>query len=90
VLKARLRLQLATTDSKAHYPVLPYINNRTGRDAVRSKDDRLHKATIDGGRVACGHKIVPIARYPHLVFTSEDNGLRETKAKRAKAGDVRG
>jgi hypothetical protein len=33
--------------------------------------------------------MVPIARYPYLVFTSEDNRLRETKAKRAKARDVR-
>jgi hypothetical protein len=90
VLKARLRLRLATTDSEAHYPVLPYTNDRTSRDAVRGKDDRLHKATVDGGWVACGHEMVPAARYPHPVFTGEDNGLRETKAKRAKAGDVRG
>jgi hypothetical protein len=90
VLEARLRLRLATTDSKAHYPVLPYTNDRTGRDAIRGKDDRLHKATVDGGWVACGHEMVPAARYPHPVFTGEDNGLRETKAKRAKAEDVRG
>jgi hypothetical protein len=90
ILKARLRLRLATTDSKAHYPVLPYTNSKTSRDAVRGKDDRLHKATVDGGWVACGHEMVPAARYPHLVFTSKDNGLRKTKAKGAKAGDVRG
>jgi hypothetical protein len=35
----RLRPWLATTDSKAHYLVLPYTNYRTSRDAVRSKDD---------------------------------------------------
>jgi hypothetical protein len=90
VLKARLRLRLATTDSKARHPVLPYTNGKTSRDAVRGKDDRLHKVTVDGGWVACGREMVPAARYSHPVFTGEDNGLRETKAKRAKAGDVRG
>jgi hypothetical protein len=35
----RLRLWLATTDSKAHYLVLPYTNDRTSRDVGRSKDD---------------------------------------------------
>ena len=73
-----------------YYPVLSYTNDRKSKDAVRGKDDRLHKATVDGGWVACGHEMVPAARYPHTVFTGEDNGLRETKAKIAKAGDVRG
>jgi hypothetical protein len=38
----------------------------------------------------CGHEMVPAARHAHPVFTGEDNGLCETKAKRAKARDVRG
>jgi hypothetical protein len=39
VLGAGLRLRVATTDSKAYYPVFPYTNDKTSRDAVRGKDD---------------------------------------------------
>jgi hypothetical protein len=61
ILKARLRLRLATTDSKAHHSVLSYTLSRTIRDAARSEDDGLYEATIDGGGLACGDEVVPAA-----------------------------
>jgi hypothetical protein len=74
VLEARLQLRLATTDSKAHRSVLSCTLSGTSRDAVRSEDDGLYQATIDGGGLACGDEVVPAAGYLHPVFTGEDNG----------------
>jgi hypothetical protein len=72
--KARLQLQLATIDSKAHHSVLSYTLNRTSRDTVRSEDDRLYQATIDRNGLACGDEVVLIAGCPYLVLTSKDDG----------------
>jgi hypothetical protein len=74
VLETRLQLQLAMTDSKAHRSVLSCTLNRTSRDAVRSEDDGLYQATIDGGGLAYSDEVIPTVGYLHLVFTSEDNG----------------
>jgi hypothetical protein len=73
VLKARLRLRLATTDSKAHHSVLSCTLNRTSRDAVRSEDDGLYKATIDRNGLACGNEVVLTAGYPYTVLASKDD-----------------
>jgi len=75
ILKARLRLRLATTDSKAHHSVLSYTLSRTIRDAARSEDDGLYEATIDGGGLECGDEVVPAA-CPYPVLASEDWMMR--------------
>ena len=62
----------------------------TSRDAVRGKNDRLYQATIDGGGLACGDKVVSRAGRPYPVLAGEDDGWYETKAERTKAGDVCG
>ena len=88
--KARLRVWLATTDTKAHHPVLSYTYDRTSRNAVRGKDDRLYQATVDRSRLACGDEVVSRAGCPYSVLAGEDDGCNETKAERTKAGDVCG
>jgi hypothetical protein len=74
ILKARLRLRLATTDSKAHHPVLSHTLYRTSRDAVKSEDDGLYEATINGGGLACGDEVVLAAGCPYPVLAGKDNG----------------
>lgn len=74
VPKARLRLRLATTDPKAHHPVLSYTYDRTSRDAVGGKNDRLYQATVNGGRLACGDEVVPTAGCPYSVLAGRDDG----------------
>jgi hypothetical protein len=88
--KARLRMWLATTDTKAHHPVLSYTHDRTSRDAVRGKDDRLYQATVDGRRLAYGDEVDPRAGCAYSVLAGKEDGRCETEAKRAKAGDVCG
>ena len=88
--KARLRVWLATTDTKAQHSVLSYTYDRTSGDAVRGENDRLYQATVDGGRLACGDEVVSRAGCPYSVLAGEDDGCNETKAERTKAGDVCG
>ena len=73
ILKARLRLRLATTDFKAHHSVLSCTLNRISRDAVRSEDNGLYQATIDRSGLACSDEVVLIAGCPYPVLASKDN-----------------
>ena len=74
ILKARLRLRLATTDSKAHHSVLSCTLNRTSRDAVRSEDDGLYQANIERSGLACGDEVVFAAGCPYPVLAGKDDG----------------
>jgi len=48
--------------------------NGTSRNAVRSEDDGLYQATIDGGGLACGDELIPAAECPCPVLAGKDDG----------------
>jgi hypothetical protein len=72
--KARLRMWLGTTDTKAHHPVLSYTHDRTSGDAVRDENDRLYQATVNRGRLACGEEVVFRAGCSYSVLAGKEDG----------------
>lgn len=74
ILKARVRLWWATTDSEAHHPVLSYTHDRTSRDAVGGKDDKLYQINVDNGEFAYSGNMALTAEYHQSVLASKDNG----------------